>query len=254
MIKKGVFMLITSVDNSKIKKYVSLKTSKGRKEEGLFLVEGSHMCYEANKNNLLVDLIVLDNTDISFNYAGEITYVTNNVIKKISNLSNPTNVIGICQKNDSKEIIGNHILILDSVQDPGNIGTIIRSSKAFNVDTIILSNNSCDIYNDKVLRSTQGMIFDMNIIYGDLFEIIPTLRDNGYIILGTDVNIGEDIRNINVSKYALIVGNEGSGVREEIKAMCDKNLYIKMNKECESLNVGVATSILLYELDRSNYE
>ena len=247
-------MLITSVDNKKIKRYVTLKTSKGRKEEGLFLVEGAHMCYEANKNNLLVDLIVLENTDISFNYAGEITYVTPNVLKKVSNLTNPTNVIGICRILNNNEIIGNHILILDDIQDPGNMGTIIRSSKAFNVDTIILSNNSCDIYNDKVLRSTQGMIFDTNIIYGDLLDIIPRLRDNGHMILGTSVVDGIDVRDINVSKYALIMGNEGNGVHEEISALCDKNLYIKMNSECESLNVGVATSILLYELDRSNYE
>ena len=247
-------MVITSVDNKKIKKYVSLKNSRDRKKEGLFLVEGMHMCYEANKHGLLVDLIVLENTEISFNYPGDITYVTSNVLKKLSNLTNPTGIIGVCKIIDNNEIIGNRLLILDDVQDPGNIGTIIRSSKAFNIDTIILSNNSCDIYNDKVLRSTQGMIFDMNIIYADLFDIIPTLRDNGYLILGTNVNNGVDVRNVKVDKFALIMGNEGNGVHEEIQELCDKNLYIKMNSECESLNVAVATSILLYELDRSNYE
>ena len=247
-------MLITSTDNKKIKKYVSLKNSKSRKVEGLFLVEGMHMCYEANKSGLLVDILVLENTELSFDYSNEITYVTENVMKKVSNLSNPTTVIGICKILDNENIIGNHILLLDEVSDPGNIGTIIRSASAFNVDTIILSNNSVDIYNDKVLRSTQGMIFNMNIIYGDLLDIIPKLRDNGYTILGTNVNNGEDARNIKVSKYALIMGNEGRGVQEEIQNMCDKNLYINMNPNCESLNVGVATSILLYELNRSSYE
>ncbi len=247
-------MLITSVDNKKIKRYVTLKTSKGRKEEGLFLVEGMHMCFEANKNNILVDLLVIEDSSISFNYAGEITYVTENIMKKVSSLSNPTNVIGICKINDNSEIIGNHLLLLDDIQDPGNIGTIIRSSRAFNVDTIILSTNSVDIYNDKVLRSTQGMIFNMNIIYGDLMDIIPRLHDNGYMILGTNVNNGEDVRTVKPLKYALIMGNEGNGVHEEIQEMCDKNLYIKMNSDCESLNVGVATSILLYELNRGNYE
>ena len=247
-------MLITSVDNKKIKRYVYLKTSKGRKEEGLFIVEGMHMCYEANKCGLLVDLIVLENTEITFNYASEITYVTENVMKKISNLSNPTTVIGICKINDSSDIIGNHILVLDDIQDPGNIGTIIRSANAFNVDTIILSTNSVDIYNDKVLRSTQGMIFNMNIVYGDLLDIIPRLHDNGYTILGTNVNNGIDVRSVKVNKFALIMGNEGQGVKPEIQELCDKNLYIKMNSNCESLNVGVATSILLYELDRCNYE
>ena len=247
-------MLITSVDNKKIKKYVSLKNSKSRKVEGLFLVEGMHMCYEANKHNLLVDLLVLENTDISFSYDWEITYVTSNVLNKVSSLSNPTTVIGVCRINKTNEIIGNHILLLDDIQDPGNIGTIIRSSKAFDIDTIVLSTNSVDIYNDKVLRSTQGMIFNMNIIYRDLLEIIPSLRDNGYMILGTNVNNGVDVRSIKVDKFALVMGNEGQGVKKEIQDICDKNLYIKMNPDCESLNVGVATSILLYEINRSNYE
>lgn len=247
-------MLITSVDNKKIKRYLSLKDIKGRKKERLFLVEGMHMCYEAFKNNLLIDLIVLENTDISFNYEREITYVTENIMKRLSNLSTPNNIIGVCKMIDNNEIIGNHILILDEIQDPGNIGTIIRSSKAFNVDTIILSTNSVDIYNDKVLRSTQGMVFNMNIIYADLLEVIPKLQENGYVILGTDVNDGVDVRGVNPNKYALVMGNEGRGVREKIKNICDKNLYIKMNSECESLNVGVATSILLYELNRGYHE
>ena len=244
-------MLITSVDNKKIKKYVSLKNSKSRKEEGLFLVEGMHMCYEANKKNLLVDLLVLENTDISFSYANEITYVTSNVLKKVSNLSSPTNVIGICKIIDNNEIIGNHLLLLDDVQDPGNIGTIIRSSKAFNVDTIILSNNSVDIYNDKVLRSTQGMIFDMNIIYGDLMDIIPILHDNGYQILGTNVKSGVSVKTIKSSKYALIMGNEGSGVKKNLLDKCDQIIRIDMNDKCESLNVGVSSGIILYHIYRS---
>lgn len=247
-------MLITSVDNKKIKRYLSLKTSKGRYNEGLFLVEGMHLCYEAFKNNLLVDLLVLVGNNASFNYDGEITYISDNVMKKLSSLTTPTNVIGVCKIEENKEIIGNRILLLDEVADPGNIGTIIRSSKAFNVDTIVLSTNSVDIYNEKVIRSTQGMLFNMNILYADLEEVIPKLRDNGYMILGTDVNNGIDVRDISVLKYALVMGNEGRGVSENIKSMCDKNLYIKMNDACESLNVAVATSILLYELDRGYHE
>ncbi len=247
-------MLITSVNNKKIKKYLALKTSKGRKEEGLFLVEGWHLCGEALKNNLLVDLIVLEGEEVSLNYHGEITYVKANVLKKLSNLVNSSSIIGVCKINEKKEIKGNHLLILDNIQDPGNVGTIIRSANAFSVDTIILSTNSVDIYNDKVIRSTQGMLFSMNILYKDLEDILPQLHHDGYTILGTDVKDGSDVRDIKVSKYALIMGNEGHGVREEIKEMCDKNLYIPMNKTCESLNVAVATSILLYEINRSNHE
>ena len=163
-------------------------------------------------------------------------------------------VIGVCKIKEKKKIVGNHLLLLDNIQDPGNIGTIIRSAKAFDVDTIVLSDDSVDIYNDKVLRSTQGMLFHSNIVYDNLTNVINNLKKENYVILGTDVNNGTDVRDIKVDKYALIMGNEGHGVRKEIKDICDKNLYIKMNNSCESLNVAVATSILLYELNRSNHE
>ena len=243
-------MLITSVDNKKIKKYMSLKTSKGRYNEQLFLIEGMHLCEEAYKMGYLVDLLVLAGEDIFFAYDKEITYVTETVLKKISNLTNYSKIIGVCQIKEKNMITGNHLLLLDDIADPGNLGTIIRSSKAFSVDTIILSHNSVDIYNDKVLRSTEGMLFHMNIIYGDLKEIIPILKKENYLILGTNVRNGVDIKEIQCDKYALIMGNEGHGIHDDIAKMCDKNIYIKMNKECESLNVAVATSILLYELAR----
>lgn len=246
-------MIITSVDNKKIKKYYSLKTNKGRKEWGLFLIEGEHLCEEAYKNHLLVDLLTEEGEKLSFNYHDEITYVTSNILKKLSSLVNHNKIIGVCKMMNYYEIKGNHILLLDDIQDPGNLGTIIRSSKAFDIDTIILSLNSVDIYNDKVLRSSEGMIFNSNIIYGDLEDVILKLKKDNYLILGTNVNNGLDVKNIKPEKYALIMGNEGKGVKEKLLNLCDKQLYIKMNKDCESLNVAVATSILLYEL-RGNHE
>ena len=247
-------MLITSLNNKKIKRYVSLKTVKERKKEGMFLVEGMHLCMEAYKRGILLDILLKEGEELEFSCDLDITYVKKNILKKVSSLTNPPIVIGICKIKYNNKIIGNHLLLLDDISDPGNLGTIIRSSSAFNIDTIILSTNSVDIYNDKVLRSTQGMIFNMNIIYSDLDKIIPRLKNDGFKILGTDVNDGNDVRNIKYYKYALIMGNEGRGVKENIKDLCDDNLYIKMNKNCESLNVGVATSILLYELNRSNDE
>ena len=246
-------MVITSLDNKKIKKYNSLKTVKGRKEEGLFLIEGMHLCEEAQKLGILVDILMEEDTKLSFNYDKEITYVTSNVLSKLSSLTNYGKVIGICKIISKKEIQGNRILLLDEISDPGNLGTIIRSSKAFDIDTIILSKNSVDIYNDKVLRSTEGMIFHMNILYDDLSEVIQRLKNDNYLILGTDVRDGIDVKNIKTDKYALIMGNEGHGVSKELLKLTDKNLYIKMNPDCESLNVAVATSILLYEL-RGNHE
>lgn len=240
-------MLITSLDNKKIKKYLKLKNKKYREQEKLFLIEGEHLVNEAIKSNSLVDLLVLEdsNLDYSFSY----TLVSSNIMKKLSNMDSIPKVIGVSKFIEEKEL-GDRILILDDVQDPGNLGTIIRSSLAFNVSDIILSKNTVDLYNDKVIRSSQGMIFKVNVLRCDLVSKIGELKDKNYLILGTDVVDGVDVRSISVNKFALVMGNEGSGVSKEIKDMCDKNLYINMNKDCESLNVGVATSILLYELNR----
>ena len=151
------------------------------------------------------------------------------------------------KKKEEKEINGN-VLVLDGLQDPGNLGTIIRSAVAFNVDTIILSKDTVDLYNPKVVRSTQGMNFHINIIRRDLEHEINTLKEKGYTVYSTDVINGKNIKNVKVNgKYAIIMGNEGNGVRENIKNLSDEKLYIKMNNDCESLNVGVATSIILYE-------
>lgn len=245
-------MVISSLDNKKVKFINSLKLTKKRKEYKMFVVEGMHLVYEAYKNGYLEEIFLLENENLEFSCDLEITYITYEIMQKVTSLNTPSTVIGICKMNSENVIKGNKILILDNIQDPGNLGTIIRSSCAFSVDTMVLSKNCVDLYNEKVIRSTQGMIFRVNVVMGDLVDIINELKDDNYLILGTDVKNGIDVRTIKTRKYALIMGNEGNGVSEEIKKMCDKNLYIKMNSNCESLNVGVATSILLYELGGNN--
>ncbi len=241
-------MIITSLENNKIKKYLKLKQKKYRDEEKLFLVEGEHLVEEAYKENLLFDLLVLE----EFNYKIEFpyTFVTNSIMKKLSDMDSLPKVIGIVKMNEEREVFGNRILLLDDVRDPGNLGTIIRSSVAFHITDIILSQGSVDLYNNKVIRSSQGMIYKVNIIRRDLKEIILKLKEEGYLILGTDVCDGEDVSTIVTNKYALVMGNEGQGVSSKIKELCDKNIYIEMSDDCESLNVGVATSIIIYELNR----
>ena len=242
-------MIVTSLENNKIKDLVKLQTKKYRGSTNMFLVEGEHLVEEVFKAGLLKEIFVVDGD--SFSIDVPITYVSSDVMKKISTTDTYTNVVGLCEKKNSNEIIGDKILLLDDIQDPGNLGTIIRSSVAFNVDTIILSPNTVDLYNSKVLRSTQGMFSHINTITMDLVEAINTIKSLGITVYGTNVNNGEDVRNISdTSSYALIMGNEGNGVKDYIQDMCDKNLYIKMSNNTESLNVGVACSILLYELER----
>ena len=243
-------MLITSLDNDRIKNYIKLKDRKYRKKEKKFIIEGMHMVLEAIKCDIVEELIV--EKDIDFTTDLPTIYVTTEIIKKISDLETPSNIMAICKMTENN-LIGNRILLLDDIQDPGNLGTIIRSAKAFNVDTIVISSNTVDIYNSKVLRSTQGMIFHINIVVRDLHDVILSLKEEGIPIYGTKVDSGEDVRLLKEDerkKYALIMGNEGSGVSKELLDMCDKYFYIDMNHEVESLNVGVATSILLYELNK----
>ena len=227
--------MIESVNNEKIVNYSKLKQKKYRDETSLFIVEGKHLVEEAEKKGLIVDKYILDEN------------VSLNVMKKLSNLDNVPTHLAICKKKEEQPINGN-ILIVDGVQDPGNLGTIIRSCVAFNIDTIILSDTTVDIYNDKVIRASEGMIFNINIIRGNLTEIIPTLNATLYT---TNVVNGVNLDDVELSKpYAIVVGNEGKGVSDEVNALINNRVYIPMNDKCESLNVGVATSIILYEFGR----
>ena len=239
-------MIITSLENDKIKSLCKLQQKKYRDESNTFLVEGEHLVQEADKANSIEELIITEEYNSNYNYP-TIT-VTKEVMKKISNLDNPPVIMALCRKNNSNEIIGNKIVLLDEIQDPGNLGTIIRSSLAFNVDTIILS-NCVDLYNPKVLRGTQGMFYHINIVIKDTNSTIEYMKQNNIPVYGTSVEGGEELSKIDkTNKYCLIMGNEGKGLSQEVLDKCDKKLYIEMNNKTESLNVGVACSIILYEL------
>ncbi len=241
-------MIYSSIHNEKIKDLKKLNEKKYRDKENLFLIEGEHLILEANKKNVLKEIIVLDGYEINIDVP-KIT-VTENVMKFISSLDSAPSVIGVCYKK-LDNTLGNKVLILDNIQDPGNLGTIIRSAVAFNVDTIILSKDTVDLFNSKVIRSTQGMLFSMNFIVDDLEKAIKNLKENNYKIISTKVNGGKSLKNVEIGKkVAIIMGNEGRGVSKNLMDLSDEFLYIDMNKNCESLNVAVATSIILYELSK----
>ncbi len=244
-------MLITSLDNDKIKKLIKLKEKKYRDQYNEFIVEGEHLVIEAYRSNLLEEVFIEQDEVTLLNC--DITYVTKEIIDKLTQLETPTHIIGLCKKKKEDNNLGNKLLLLDRIQDPGNLGTIIRSSKAFGIDTVVLGSGCVDLYNDKVIRSTQGIGFHMNIINANLNELIPKLKQEEIPIFGTRVQYGEDIRNLldrDKEKFALIMGNEGRGVDSSILDLCDKYIYIELDSDVESLNVAVATSILLYELNR----
>lgn len=242
-------MVITSLENERIKNLVKLQRKKYRDLEGTYIVEGEHLVREAYKARVILELFVLEGEE--FSYDLPVTFVSYEVMKKLTVMETVPKVIALCKKCVCREIIGKRVLLLDEVQDPGNLGTIIRSAVAFNIETIILSENTVDLYNPKVLRSTQGMYNYVNIIRMKSADAIANLKELGITVYGTNVECGVDVRSLSnddKKSFCLVMGNEGNGVRLEIQEMCDKNLYIKMNENVESLNVGVACSILLYEL------
>ncbi len=243
-------MLITSKDNSRIKEIRKLLNKKYSLECGLFVIEGENLVEEAIKNNALKELYVLDGYECKYDF--EYNNVTLDVMKSISDLKSSPRLIGVARINESKTL-GNRIVILDDIQDPGNAGTIIRNSVAFGVDTIVFSKDSVSPYNEKVLRSTGGMIFNTNIVIDDINNVIDSIKSKNICLIGTSLHTDESLDNINkMDKYAVVFGNEGNGVKESILSKCDKVIKIKMEKSCESLNVGVSTGIVLYHLYKGN--
>lgn len=234
-------MNITSLQNEHVKYWNSLKEKKVRDKERRFLIEGDHLINEAKRQNLIIETISV--IDLAADYL-----VTEDIMKKISSQTSISYNAAVVRFIPEDSISGN-IIILDGIQDPGNLGTIIRSCIAFNFTTIILGDNSVDLYNPKVVRATEGMIFHINVLRRNLVEFIPTLKNLGYKIVGTDVLNGVDIKNLKHDDITLVLGSEGQGMSKSVRELCDEFVYINMNKSCESLNVGVAASILMYEVN-----
>lgn len=234
-------MKITSVHNNKVKYWCNLKNKKFRDKEKKFLVEGDHLIKEAIINNLVVETISCVNEDADY-------FITKEIMEKISEQKSISYDMAVVKFIPEDSINGN-IIMLDNLQDPGNLGTIIRSAVAFNINTIIISDDSVDLYNSKVVRATEGMIFNLNIIRRNLKEVIPILKRHGYKIVGTLVDAGKDIKEIEKNNICVVIGNEGNGIKEETKNMCDEFTNIKISNNCESLNAGVAASIIMYEVN-----
>ena len=216
-------MLITSLENERVKNYIHLQDHRYRKKTKKFIVEGMHLVLEACKTGMVEELILEKDTVLPFDFPT--VYVTKEIIRKISTLDTPSDVMALCRMKEDTLPIGDRVLLLDGVQDPGNLGTIIRSAAAFSVDTIVLSKDTVDLYNPKVIRSTQGMLFHINIVTRDLKEVILELKEREIPIYGTKVEYGEDVRSLPMKdrvKYGLVLGNEGAGVENEILDLCDK--------------------------------
>lgn len=241
-------MQITSLTNAKVKQWVKYHEKKYRDKDGKFLVEGEHLIEEAIQAGLIECIIC----EIGYpnHYDGYPTYeVTKEIMNKISVRDSKANIMAVVHyPNIQKD--SSHILMCDGVQDPGNLGTLIRTACSFGYDTIVLSNKCADVFNEKVIRSTQGALFHVAIQRGSLIDMIDAYRKDGYHIYATALQNAKPLQEVSFHfKHVLIVGNEGSGVTQEVLAQADQSIYIEM-KTFESLNVAIAGAICMYELTK----
>lgn len=240
-------MEITSLSNQKVKEWAKLKEKKYRDRSGLFIVEGEHLVEEAYEANILTCIVKRKDYQSTQNFEVETYEVTEEIMQKLTTVLSGEPILGIA-KIEQKELCSNHkLILLDNVQDPGNAGTILRSAYAFGYEGVVFSNTSVDVYNEKVIRSSQGAMFHIPIYRGDLKDIIAQLRAQGTHVYVTSLNDAKPLSSIQPSSsYALVFGNEGQGVSEEILALADTSIIIEM-KGFESLNVAIAASICMYE-------
>ncbi|WP_449355781.1 TrmH family RNA methyltransferase [Virgibacillus natechei] len=255
--------MITSVKNNKIKAWRKLHKRKERIDAGIFLIEGLHLVEEAWKSNWTIDeIIAMDEIELP-DWIREVPveFVSDHVFQHISQTKTPQGIAAIVKMNNPVKAGGNHVLLIDAVQDPGNLGTMIRTADASGFDGIVLGNETVDLYNDKVIRATQGSLFHIPIFQANLKQEIMELKQDGFHIWATALSENAKAYNemTKHDKIALMVGNEGSGLQTELLQLADAIVTIPIYGKAESLNVSVAAGILMYHVklvadsNRTNY-
>ncbi|MFY4774652.1 TrmH family RNA methyltransferase [Metabacillus sp. RGM 3146] len=245
---------IDSAKNPKVKQWKKLHTRKEREATKSFLVEGYHLVEEALKEkDQIIELILGEESNVPSSWNLDdvsITMVPSEVLKAISDTETPQGAAAVCrQKKEAEQKSWERILLIDGLQDPGNLGTIIRTADAAGLDGIVLGEGTVDLYNSKVIRSSQGSIFHIPVVKGSLGEWLNELNEKEITVYGTSLQNGSDYRTADQGDpFALLIGNEGSGVREEWLQMTKRNLYIPIRGKAESLNAGIAAGILMYHL------
>lgn len=257
-------MVITSKDNDLIKHIRKLKEKKYRDEFGEFIVEGIKMIEEAIKEEAKIKyIIVCDDCKTESTMSQEqlydiakfeCVYVTEKIFSMISDVIAPQGIMAIIEKpkkNENKiDYRANMFLILDNIQDPGNMGTILRTADSLNMKQIIVAPGTADCYNSKVVRSTMGAIFRVNVIERDLEKVIKEMEKHNIKVYATDLKTDKTIYDVDYGKSAVIIGNEANGVSKNILELANERIKIPMTGKTESLNAAVATGIILYEANR----
>jgi TrmH family RNA methyltransferase len=259
------------LSKEKLKELTKLKTKKGRKTQKRFLVEGLRLCEEAANSDWETEFVLFtrsfqDSTagrNLLRKFERRKTKsipVKGEALKKISDTVTPQGIICVVKiKKFSWEQVwsksSSTLLALDGIRDPGNVGTLIRTADAFGIDGVILSTNTVELYNPKVVRSTMGSIFHLPVLdQVDLETAIPRLKGKQFRICGTDSKKGQDLDQLCYSeKMCLLVGSEAEGLSKALSRLSDAIIRIPTSGKAESLNASVAGGILLYEVTKGKH-
>ncbi len=260
--------VISSKDNEIVKSVKKLKEKKYRDLENAYIVEGIKMVKEAILEKASIrQIIICDDCEKSDNIPKELMYeiakydclyVTSKIFKYISEVQTPQGVLAVVEKNNNgtngeTDINYNEdiIVALDDIQDPGNLGTILRTVDSVGLTQVLVSKGTADCYNPKVVRSSMGAIYRVKVIEcEDLLETLKEVKKNKFKVLVTSLGDSKNIYEMKYNKKVLVIGNEANGVEERIMNIADEKIKIPMLGRTESLNAAVATGIILYEYVR----
>ncbi|MBD7969612.1 TrmH family RNA methyltransferase [Paenibacillus gallinarum] len=260
-------MEIASVNNPRVKDWAQLLEKKHRTRQGKYIIEGIHLVQEALEHRAEIECIAYDMdkgipSELSgyANTAGvEWIGVSAAVIAKCTDTVTPQAVFAVIRKDD-KQADGllrkpdSLVIVLDRLQDPGNVGTIIRSADAAGADGVILGRGSADVYNPKTIRSTMGSFFHLPVVEADLSVILPEAKEAGVTLVSTSLAADHSCYSYDFkgSRW-IVIGNEGSGVSQEVGSLVDDAVIIPSKGQAESLNAAMAATVLLFEAMRQRH-
>lgn len=256
--------VITSKDNEIIKNIKKLKDKKFRDQDHKYIIEGIKLIEEAIKELAKINTIVVcedcvKNEEIDSKLLYEVAkynciYVSERVFNLLTDVKNPQGILAVIEKEAEQDQIDYNedlIVVLDKVQDPGNLGTILRTVDSIGLKQIIVAEGSGDIFNPKVVRSTMGAIFRVKVkISQEIQKTIAEIKKHKFKVVSTSLATDKSIYDVKYEKSAIIIGNEANGVSKELQEASDELVKIPMLGNTESLNASVATGIVLYEYVR----
>lgn len=254
---------LTSIHNQHVKNWKKLQTKKYRRQTGTYLLDGWHLVNEAIQAGIHVIQLVGTEEQLAAHpdlqsVADEVYEVTEEVMQHITDTVTPQGIVAIVPLPNAHEVpaeteLTGGWLLLDRVQDPGNVGTMVRTADAAGFTGVVVSHRSADIFGPKVVRSMQGSQFHLHLYEGDLSKWITDFKGINAPVYGTQLNPqAKSFRDVNPGKtFALIMGSEGQGMSDQLLQQTTTNLFIPMRGQAESLNVAISAGILMFQLNRN---